>query len=168
MRTFPSRSVSEVHLDTFLAVDTSSSSHYGSRGGLAWTPPASGEGSTPTWTEGTPSFTDSSSSGDLGNWHSLWFFCYSPRSIFTSTFFWFYNLVFCSFFMCVYFSISYSVFTYPYLYMYAYSRSLQSTIDNFSPINSSKIDRHKPTVEDAINSLSSGMVNIMKSRVGKL
>ncbi|KAH8413791.1 hypothetical protein KR222_008229 [Zaprionus bogoriensis] len=98
-------SVSEVHLDTFLAVDTSSSSHYGSRGGLAWTPPASGEGSTPTWTEGTPSFTDSSSSGDL---------------------------------------------------------------DNFSPINSSKIDRHKPTVEDAINSLSSGMVNIMQRRVGKL
>ncbi|KAH8327010.1 hypothetical protein KR074_000466 [Drosophila pseudoananassae] len=90
-------SVSEVHLDTLLAVDTSSSSQYGSRGGLAWTPPASGEGSTPTWTEGTPSFTDSSSSGDL---------------------------------------------------------------DNFSPINSSKIDRHKPTVEDAINSLSAGMVNI--------
>ncbi|XP_017146083.1 phosphatidylinositol 4-phosphate 5-kinase type-1 alpha isoform X1 [Drosophila miranda] len=89
-------SVSEVHLDTLLAVDTSSSSQYGSRGGLAWTPPASGEGSTPTWTEGTPSFTDSSSSGDL---------------------------------------------------------------DNFSPINSSKIDRHKPTVEDAINSLSSGMIN---------
>ncbi|XP_034138492.1 phosphatidylinositol 4-phosphate 5-kinase type-1 alpha isoform X6 [Drosophila guanche] len=89
-------SVSEVHLDTLLAVDTSSSSQYGSRGGLAWTPPASGEGSTPTWTEGTPSFTDSSSSGDL---------------------------------------------------------------DNFSPINSSKTDRHKPTVEDAINSLSSGMIN---------
>lgn len=59
-------SVSEIHLDTYLAVDTSSSSHYGSRGGLAWTPPASGEGSTPTWTEGTPSFTDSSSSGDFG------------------------------------------------------------------------------------------------------
>ncbi|XP_032570452.1 phosphatidylinositol 4-phosphate 5-kinase type-1 alpha isoform X3 [Drosophila sechellia] len=89
-------SVSEVHLDTLLAVDTSSSSQYGSRGGLAWTPPASGEGSTPTWTEGTPSFTDSSSSGDL---------------------------------------------------------------DNFSPINSSKIDRHKPTVEEAINSLSAGMIN---------
>ncbi|KAK3868412.1 hypothetical protein Pcinc_026192 [Petrolisthes cinctipes] len=31
-----------------------------------WTPPLSGEGSTPTWTEGTPSFTESSSSGDLG------------------------------------------------------------------------------------------------------
>lgn len=59
-------SVSEIHLDTYLAVDTSSSSHYGSRGGMAWTPPASGEGSTPTWTEGTPSFTDSSSSGDFG------------------------------------------------------------------------------------------------------
>ncbi|XP_049818237.1 phosphatidylinositol 4-phosphate 5-kinase type-1 alpha isoform X16 [Aethina tumida] len=39
-----------------------SSSH--SRG-LAWTPPASVEGSTPTWTEGTPSFTESSSSGDM-------------------------------------------------------------------------------------------------------
>ncbi|KMY95895.1 phosphatidylinositol 4-phosphate 5-kinase type-1 alpha isoform X5 [Drosophila simulans] len=95
-------SVSEVHLDTLLAVDTSSSSQYGSRGGLAWTPPASGEGSTPTWTEGTPSFTDSSSSGDL---------------------------------------------------------------DNFSPINSSKIDRHKPTVEEAINSLSAGMVNIRGDRL---
>ncbi|KAG0727119.1 hypothetical protein GWK47_035322 [Chionoecetes opilio] len=31
-----------------------------------WTPPLSVEGSTPTWTEGTPSFTESSSSGDLG------------------------------------------------------------------------------------------------------
>lgn len=59
-------SVSEIHLDTYLAVDTSCSSQYGSRGGLAWTPPASGEGSTPTWTEGTPSFTDSSSSEDIG------------------------------------------------------------------------------------------------------
>nr|XP_014090728.1 phosphatidylinositol 4-phosphate 5-kinase type-1 alpha isoform X2 [Bactrocera oleae] len=88
-------SISEIHLDTYLAVDTSSSSQYGSRGGLAWTPPASGEGSTPTWTEGTPSFTDSSSSGD---------------------------------------------------------------IENFSPINTSKIDRHKATVEDTLNSLSSEMV----------
>ncbi|XP_036330199.1 phosphatidylinositol 4-phosphate 5-kinase type-1 alpha isoform X2 [Rhagoletis pomonella] len=88
-------SISEIHLDTYLAVDTSSSSQYGSRGGLAWTPPASGEGSTPTWTEGTPSFTDSSSSGD---------------------------------------------------------------IENFSPINTSKIDRRKATVEDTLNSLSSEMV----------
>lgn len=31
-----------------------------------WTPPHSVEGSTPTHTEGTPSFTESSSSGDLG------------------------------------------------------------------------------------------------------
>lgn len=31
-----------------------------------WTSPASVEGSTPTWTEGTPSFTESSSSGDVG------------------------------------------------------------------------------------------------------
>ncbi|KRT82978.1 hypothetical protein AMK59_3613, partial [Oryctes borbonicus] len=38
----------------------------GGGGGLAWTPPASVEGSTPTWTEGTPSFTESSSSGDMG------------------------------------------------------------------------------------------------------
>uniref|UniRef100_A0A1B0GC28 PIPK domain-containing protein n=1 Tax=Glossina morsitans morsitans TaxID=37546 RepID=A0A1B0GC28_GLOMM len=89
-------SVSEIHLDTYLAVDTSSSSQYGSRGGLAWTPPASGEGSTPTWTEGTPSFTESSSSGEF---------------------------------------------------------------EHFSPINSTKIDRYKPTVEDAINSLSSEMIN---------
>lgn len=33
---------------------------------LLWTPPTSVEGSTPTWTEGTPSFTESSSSGDIG------------------------------------------------------------------------------------------------------
>lgn len=49
-----------------MMVDSSSaSSNYGSRGALAWTPPASVEGSTPTWTEGTPSFTESSSSSDL-------------------------------------------------------------------------------------------------------
>lgn len=47
-------------------IDSSSAgSHYGSRGALAWTPPASVEGSTPTWTEGTPSFTESSSSGEM-------------------------------------------------------------------------------------------------------
>lgn len=33
---------------------------------MTWTPPTSVEGSTPTWTEGTPSFTESSSSGDVG------------------------------------------------------------------------------------------------------
>ncbi|KAH0563646.1 hypothetical protein KQX54_003689 [Cotesia glomerata] len=34
-------------------------------GGLSWTlATGSAEGSTPTWTEGTPSFTESSSSGD--------------------------------------------------------------------------------------------------------
>uniref|UniRef100_A0A1B0AM27 PIPK domain-containing protein n=1 Tax=Glossina palpalis gambiensis TaxID=67801 RepID=A0A1B0AM27_9MUSC len=93
-------SVSEIHLDTYLAVDTSSSSQYGSRGGLAWTPPASGEGSTPTWTEGTPSFTESSSSGEF---------------------------------------------------------------EHFSPINSTKINRYKPTVEDAINSLSSEMVDFINN-----
>lgn len=59
-------SISEIRLDPHLAVDTSSGSQYGSRGALAWTPPASNEGSTPTWTEGTPSFTESSSSGEMG------------------------------------------------------------------------------------------------------
>uniref|UniRef100_A0AAR5NXK3 PIPK domain-containing protein n=1 Tax=Dendroctonus ponderosae TaxID=77166 RepID=A0AAR5NXK3_DENPD len=44
----------------------SSSGGHSSRTGLAWTPPTSVEGSTPTWTEGTPSFTESSSSGDMG------------------------------------------------------------------------------------------------------
>ncbi|XP_014236796.1 phosphatidylinositol 4-phosphate 5-kinase type-1 alpha-like isoform X9 [Trichogramma pretiosum] len=46
-----------------LSVESSSS-----RGGcVTWTPPVgSAEGSTPTWTEGTPSFTESSSSGDIG------------------------------------------------------------------------------------------------------
>lgn len=61
-------SISEIRIDSHLGVDTSSaSSHYGSRGGLTWTPPVSGEGSTPTWTEGTPSYTESSSSGEIGN-----------------------------------------------------------------------------------------------------
>ncbi|CAH1128014.1 unnamed protein product [Ceutorhynchus assimilis] len=44
----------------------SSSGGHSSRTGLVWTPPTSVEGSTPTWTEGTPSFTESSSSGDMG------------------------------------------------------------------------------------------------------
>lgn len=54
--------------DIRLGVESTSSnnSNYGSRGALAWTPPASMEGSTPTWTEGTPSFTESSSSGEIG------------------------------------------------------------------------------------------------------
>ncbi|CAH0551560.1 unnamed protein product [Brassicogethes aeneus] len=52
-----------------LSVESGSSGAGHSSGhsrGLAWTPPASVEGSTPTWTEGTPSFTESSSSGDMG------------------------------------------------------------------------------------------------------
>ncbi|XP_055321441.1 phosphatidylinositol 4-phosphate 5-kinase type-1 alpha-like isoform X24 [Sitodiplosis mosellana] len=57
-------SISEIRLDPHLAVGDSGS-QYGSRGALAWTPPTSNEGSTPTWTEGTPSFTESSSSGDM-------------------------------------------------------------------------------------------------------
>lgn len=73
-------SISDVHLESSgsgsgsggretkssLSVESGGSS---SRGGgcLTWTPPAgSAEGSTPTWTEGTPSFTESSSSGDIG------------------------------------------------------------------------------------------------------
>ncbi|XP_022909796.1 phosphatidylinositol 4-phosphate 5-kinase type-1 alpha-like isoform X15 [Onthophagus taurus] len=51
-----------------LSVESGSSGagHSSHSRGLAWTPPASVEGSTPTWTEGTPSFTESSSSGDIG------------------------------------------------------------------------------------------------------
>ncbi|XP_071447086.1 phosphatidylinositol 4-phosphate 5-kinase type-1 gamma-like isoform X5 [Hetaerina americana] len=50
-----------------LSVESSSSGFGGSTvRTVTWTPPASSvEGSTPTWTEGTPSFTESSSSGDL-------------------------------------------------------------------------------------------------------
>ncbi|XP_067003013.2 phosphatidylinositol 4-phosphate 5-kinase type-1 alpha isoform X2 [Anabrus simplex] len=69
-------SVSDVRLESrtdnksSLSVESSSStSGFGSGPtgrNLTWTPPASVEGSTPTWTEGTPSFTESSSSGDIG------------------------------------------------------------------------------------------------------
>lgn len=61
------RSISEIRIETHLTRDSTSSN--GSRGALAWTPPTSIEGSTPTWTEGTPSFTESSSSenGKKGN-----------------------------------------------------------------------------------------------------
>lgn len=56
----------------------------GGGGGLNWTPPTgSVEGSTPTWTEGTPSFTESSSSGDMGTrnvnfvfFNSISYFCF--------------------------------------------------------------------------------------------
>ncbi|XP_043239940.1 phosphatidylinositol 4-phosphate 5-kinase type-1 alpha-like isoform X12 [Amphibalanus amphitrite] len=71
-------SVSDIHLDarndsrSSLSVDSGPAA--GGGGGAAggplrhvtWTPPMSVEGSTPTWTEGTPSFTESSSSGDIG------------------------------------------------------------------------------------------------------
>lgn len=66
-----SYSISDIRLETHLTKESTSSNNsaYGSRGALAWTPPTSYEGSTPTWTEGTPSFTESSSSenGDIGN-----------------------------------------------------------------------------------------------------
>ncbi|XP_069993795.1 phosphatidylinositol 4-phosphate 5-kinase type-1 alpha isoform X9 [Penaeus vannamei] len=64
-------SVSDVHLEpradsrSTLSVDSSVGPASMVRT-LTWTPPLSVEGSTPTWTEGTPSFTESSSSGDLG------------------------------------------------------------------------------------------------------
>ncbi|CAB3362904.1 Hypothetical predicted protein [Cloeon dipterum] len=57
-------SVSEMtNKSSSLSVESAGSGH---RSNITWTPPASVEGSTPTWTEGTPSFTESSSSGDLG------------------------------------------------------------------------------------------------------
>uniref|UniRef100_A0A1B6E678 PIPK domain-containing protein n=1 Tax=Clastoptera arizonana TaxID=38151 RepID=A0A1B6E678_9HEMI len=71
-------SISEVHLESrtenksSLSVESGSSTSgfssvvTGTSRHLTWTPPASVEGSTPTWTEGTPSFTESSSSGDIG------------------------------------------------------------------------------------------------------
>ncbi|XP_047482697.1 phosphatidylinositol 4-phosphate 5-kinase type-1 alpha-like isoform X8 [Penaeus chinensis] len=65
-----SLSVSDVHLEpradsrSTLSVDSSVGPASMVRT-LTWTPPLSVEGSTPTWTEGTPSFTESSSSGDL-------------------------------------------------------------------------------------------------------
>lgn len=57
---------------------------------LTWTPPLSVEGSTPTWTEGTPSFTESSSSGDLGMLANCCFNCFIallfPHSFFLPLF----------------------------------------------------------------------------------
>ncbi|XP_055321445.1 phosphatidylinositol 4-phosphate 5-kinase type-1 alpha-like isoform X26 [Sitodiplosis mosellana] len=99
--TYSSFSISEIRLDPHLAVGDSGS-QYGSRGALAWTPPTSNEGSTPTWTEGTPSFTESSSSGDM-----------------------------------------------------AFS-------GNSSPLNTytSASDRHKPSVEESLNALTSEMQNL--------
>ncbi|XP_037091890.1 phosphatidylinositol 4-phosphate 5-kinase type-1 alpha-like isoform X2 [Pollicipes pollicipes] len=69
-------SVSDIQLDprpesrSTLSVDSGPSSAAAAATGplrhVTWTPPMSVEGSTPTWTEGTPSFTESSSSGDMG------------------------------------------------------------------------------------------------------
>ncbi|XP_058824668.1 phosphatidylinositol 4-phosphate 5-kinase type-1 alpha isoform X10 [Topomyia yanbarensis] len=102
----PSQSGSSHWGRSSAAVESSSNSNYGSRGALAWTPPASVEGSTPTWTEGTPSFTESSSSGDIGTFSGQ-------------------------------------------------SSPLHATL--------SDRDRHKPTVEKALNSLTSEMVSFSKS-----
>lgn len=60
-----------------LSVESGSSAGASHSRGLAWTPPASVEGSTPTWTEGTPSFTESSSSGDMGEFFPCFFFVFS-------------------------------------------------------------------------------------------
>lgn len=62
-------SITDIRIETHLTKDSTSSnnSNYGSRGALAWTPPTSMEGSTPTWTEGTPSFTESSGSSENGD-----------------------------------------------------------------------------------------------------
>lgn len=77
---FPIYSVSDIRLESrtenksTLSVESGGSSgagHSSHSRGLAWTPPASVEGSTPTWTEGTPSFTESSSSGDMGKFKLL-------------------------------------------------------------------------------------------------
>lgn len=98
-------------------IDSSSAgSHYGSRGALAWTPPHSVEGSTPTWTEGTPSFTESSSSGE-----EIFFWKTKLRKI-------------------------------KDLFEKVFSA-------NSSPLNTSASDRHKPSVEEALNSLTSEMVS---------
>ncbi|XP_011497151.1 PREDICTED: probable phosphatidylinositol phosphate kinase DDB_G0267588 [Ceratosolen solmsi marchali] len=76
-------SISDVHLESIYSCGSGSGSGDGrqtksslsvesggssSRGATnTWTiPVGSAEGSTPTWTEGTPSFTESSSSGDIG------------------------------------------------------------------------------------------------------
>lgn len=57
--------MTEIRLDGHLGVETGN--FYDSRGALSWTPPTSSiEGSTPTHTEGTPSYTESSSSGEMG------------------------------------------------------------------------------------------------------
>jgi 1-phosphatidylinositol-4-phosphate 5-kinase len=62
---------SEVTTKSSLSVESSGSGP--TRSTVTWTPPASVEGSTPTWTEGTPSFTESSSSGDLGKNFKFYF-----------------------------------------------------------------------------------------------
>ena len=77
-------SISDVHLEssgsgsgsvgreTKSSLSVESGSSRGGCGNVTWTPPAgSAEGSTPTWTEGTPSFTESSSSGDVGKFRNL-------------------------------------------------------------------------------------------------
>lgn len=66
----PSVSQVTLHTDSISSVTSSSSGISSSLGSalrtINWTPPHSVGGSTPTHTEGTPSMTESSDSGDLG------------------------------------------------------------------------------------------------------
>lgn len=56
-------SVSDIHLERNSSSETTHFSYQqATRGAMTWI--SSMEGSTPTWTEGTPSFTDSSSSAE--------------------------------------------------------------------------------------------------------
>lgn len=66
-------SISEIRLESRKSLSVESGSSTSGIGGslttvggrhMTWTPPVSIEGSTPTWTEGTPSYTESSSSCD--------------------------------------------------------------------------------------------------------
>lgn len=88
-------SITDVRLESRAENKSSLSVESGSSGaghsrGMAWTPPASVEGSTPTWTEGTPSFTESSSSGDMGEFGCSRRACHLP--IYST-----YNIIVCYF-----------------------------------------------------------------------
>lgn len=56
-------SVSDIHLERNSSSEVMNYQNV-TRGAMSWMTPGSMEGSTPTWTEGTPSFSDSSSSAE--------------------------------------------------------------------------------------------------------
>lgn len=129
-------SISDIRLDTHLGnqstTSSNNSSNFGSRGALAWTPPASMGGSTPTWTEGTPSFTESSSSenGELKMNFTRWHDSNHMQILI-------FSLCFIS------------------------SPQSPELSGSSSPLNhSSMSDKHKPNVEKALNSLTSEMVRV--------